>query len=312
MNSTFWNSGIKSFDSFFNSLSTMKTRSLTLSTEVLEERKHIQVSVAGLTLNIHKQLNKMEALRKTKQVIENHKDQISTNHGLIFNIVETRGTKIDITDGKGATNCSKCFVTCHFPCTSQITGDKRKCSAMNKDGFCTSCPLKCKWDLHLNQSYHWVYKDVKAKHRYDEILEKYEEAIQRKLSTEGVLHAMESELEQTKYDLQSDINTITACFNRLDQIALRPDAGTAEEYIDVLILAEEKEKKLGFRERIKSLHVLLENAKMVKKIRDGESVLPEEGAATDQSRSQFKVTIEPQSSRLKRTPIKRAQQLTSW
>jgi len=317
---TFWKLGMKNFDSFFSSLSSMQTRSLTLTTEVLAERKHINVTVEGLTLKIHKQLTKMEELRKTKQMIETHKDQINSNKDFKYTVTVSRGTKVDITDSKCTTNCSKCSMSCHFPCGLSITDDKRKCAAMGKDdGLCKSCPLKCKWDLHLNQNYHWVFQDVTENRTYSEILKKYQDAIQRKLSTEGVLLALESELEQSKYDLKLDINTITACLQRLDQIALRPDAFSATDYIQLMILSETKEKKPGFQERISSLDSLLEKANLVKKIRAGKSVLPEAGGAADQSRSQSKVTIEPQLPCVKRTSIdwpkgmlKRAQQFTPW
>jgi len=321
LSATFWKMGIKSFDSFFSSLSSMLTRSLTLTTEVLAERKHINVTVEGLTHKVHKQLTKMEELRKTKQMISNHKDQIDANKDFKYTVTVSRGTKVDITDGKCTTNCSKCSMSCHFPCGLAITDDKRKCAAMGKDdGLCKTCPLKCKWDLHLNQNYHWIFQDVTESRTYTEILKKYEDAFQRKLSTEGVLHSLESELEQIKYDLKSDINTITVCLQRLDQIALRPDAlFTATDYIQLMILSEMKEKKPGFQERISSLDSLLERAKMVKKIRAGESVLLEAGAAADQSRSQSRVTIEPQLPMAQRTPIdwskgmlNRAQQYTQW
>jgi len=126
----FWRLGMKSFDSFFSSLSLMKTRSLTLTNEVLEERKHINVTIEGLTLKIHKQLTKMEELRKTKQMIENHSDQINANKDFKYTVTVSRGDKIEITDGKCTTNCSKCSMSCHFPCGLAITDDKQECAAM--------------------------------------------------------------------------------------------------------------------------------------------------------------------------------------
>jgi len=278
----FWKLGMKSFESFFHSLSSMKTRSLTLTNEVLEERKHINVTIEGLTLKIHKQLTKMEELRKTKQMIENHSDQINSNKDFKYTVTVSRGDKIELINGECTTNCSKCSMSCHYPCGLAVTDDKQNCAAIGGDGLCKSCPLKCKWDLHLNQNYHWKFQDVTECRTYEEILKKYEEAVQHKLSTEGVLQALESELEQIKYDLKSDINTITACLQRLDQIALRPDAFTTTDYIELMIQAETKEKKPGFQERIQSLNSLLDKARIVKKIRAGESVLPEAAAGRNQ------------------------------
>lgn len=297
----FWKLGITNFDLFFSGLPLMKTKSLTLTKEVLDERKHINVTIEGLTLKIHKQLTKMEELRKTKQMIENHSDQINANKDFKYDVTVSRGDKIEITDGKCTTNCSKCSMSCHFPCSLAMTADKQRCAAMGKDGRCKSCPLKCKWDLHLNQNYHWIFQDVTETRTYEEILKKYEQAVQHKLSTEGVLQALECELEQIKYDLKSDINTITACLQRLDQIALRPDAFTTTDYIELMIQSETKEKKPGFQERIRSLNSLLDKARVVMKIRAGESVLPEAAEAAGQSCSQMKVTVKPQAALKKPT-----------
>jgi len=102
------------------------------------------------------------------------------------------------------------------------------------------------------------------------------------MSTEGVLLALQAELDQIKSDLKKDINTITACLQRLDQIALRPDAFTSMDYIEhTYIQAEMKEQKPGFQERIESLNSLLDRARVVQKIRAGESIFPEAKAAAD-------------------------------
>ena len=187
----FWKLGTKNFESFFSGLSLMKTRSLTLTNEVLEERKHINVTIAGLTLKIHMQLTKMEELRKTKQMIEKHSDQINANKDFKYTVTVSKGDKVEITDGKCTTNCSKCSISYHFPCSLSVTAAKLKCVAMGRHGLCKSCPLKCKWELHLNQNYHWEFQEVtETSITYEDILQKYEEAVQHKLSTEGVLQAL--------------------------------------------------------------------------------------------------------------------------
>ena len=207
--SMFWKLGMKNFESFFSGLSTMMTRSLTLTKEVLEERKHINVTIEGLTVKINNQLTKMEELRKTKQVFENYSDQINANKDFKYTVTVSRGDRIEITDGKCTTNCSKCSMSCHFPCGLAITDDKQRCAAMDKKGFCESCPMKCKWDMHVNQNYHWVFQNVTETRTYDDIKKKYEEAVQEQLSTEGVLQHLGSELDQIKFDLKRDIETIT-------------------------------------------------------------------------------------------------------
>ncbi len=52
-----------------------------------------------------------------------------------------------------------------------------------------------------------------------------------------------------------------------------------------MIQSEKKEKKPGFKERILSLNSLLIKARVVQKIRAGESIFPEEDDVTGQSGS---------------------------
>jgi len=283
--SMFWKLGMQNFESFFSGLSSMKTISLTLTKEVLEERKRINVTIEGLTIKIRNQLTKMEELRKTKQVIENHSDQIKANKNFKYDVTVSKGHKINITNGKYTTNCSKCSMTCHYPCTRVTDKDKQKCAVMGSNGLCRACPNECKWDLHTHQDYRWKFEDVTETRTYDDIRNKYQVAMQQKLSKEGVLQALESEVEQIKLDLKKDIKNITSCLKRLDQIALRPDAFTTTDYIELMIQAENKEKKPGFQERIRSLTSLLDNARVVQKIRAGEDLLPGTTAAAGQSLS---------------------------
>jgi len=169
--SMLWKLGMKNFESFFSGLSLMKTISLTLTKVVLEERKHINVTIEGLTTKVRNQLTKMELLRKTKQLIKTHVDQINANKDFEYTVTVSRTEKISITDGKFTNNCClKCSMTCHFPCAE--SADKQKCSVMDSNGFCTSCPRKCKWNEHTNQPYHWVFKDVTEARTYDDIKKK--------------------------------------------------------------------------------------------------------------------------------------------
>lgn len=299
----FWKLGMKNFESFFSVLSNMATRSLTLTKEVLEERKHINVTIEGLTTKIQRQLTKMEELRKTKQMIENHSDQIKANKDFKYTVTVSKGDKFDITDNTCTTNCSKCSMSCHFPCQLGLTEMKQGCAAMGKDGLCKVCPKNCKWDEHLNQSYHWVFKDVSETKTYEEIRKKYESALHQKLTTEGVLQALQLELKQIQYDLKQDIKTITDCLQRLDRIALRPDAFTTTEYIELMIQAETKEKKPGYQERIKSLKSLLDKTQIVSDIRTGKYmgkyVSQEAEEAAAQSCSQLQITAEPKKAEKK-------------
>jgi len=122
---------------------------------------------------------------------------------------------------------------------------------------------------------------------------------------------LQADVEQIKLGLKQDIEKITACLQRLDEIALRPDAFTTTDYIELMIQAEIREQKPGSQERIRSLTSLLDNARVVQKIRAGEDLLPDAVEAAGQScSSQVTVTYEPPAKVKKTTLMDRV--LAPW
>ncbi len=97
--------------------------------------------------------------------------------------------------------------------------------------------------------------------------------MQQKLSTEGVLHALGSELEQIKCELESDINTITACLKRLDENVLCLKVFTTTDSpiqrVNDPIGDKWEEISRFYIERICSFNSLSDNTLMMKKIRTG-------------------------------------------
>ena len=65
----------------------------------------------------------------------------------------------------------------------------------------------------------------------------------------------------------------TRCIERLDEIALRPNPFSAPQYIDLIIDAEQQEKRPGFKDRIESLKKLRQMAVITSKIKNNESLL---------------------------------------
>ncbi len=61
--------GMDNFHKFFSVLVTMKTKSLSLTKQVLEERKRLETTVDGLQPLIKIGLSKMEDMRRTKQML---------------------------------------------------------------------------------------------------------------------------------------------------------------------------------------------------------------------------------------------------
>ena len=271
--------GIENFEKFLNVLVAMKTKSLSQTKEVLEERKQLEATVERLQALMKISLSKMEEMRKTNQILSMSQAQIEAKKNVTFEVNVTVPKKVDITAGQYVTNCNKCHITCHYPCTIPNDDGKVSCKAMNhlilprNKRTCRICPEKCIWNLHSNQSYKWEYVTQKKSTSSDAIILRYENEIKRKLTAEELINELRKDLEANDNAVFERVDTVTRCIQRLDEIALRPNPFSTTQYIDLIIKAEKQEKRPGFKERIESLKKLRQMAEITSKIQNRESLL---------------------------------------
>nr|XP_060639359.1 uncharacterized protein LOC132779707 [Anolis sagrei ordinatus] len=101
----FWEMGQKSMKTFFDSLNNLETRSITLTKEVLRERKELETFLVGLKEQIKVALVKVEELETLQKSVDQHKADIEANKYFEYEIEEVEFTKKEIEDC--ATNCRK-------------------------------------------------------------------------------------------------------------------------------------------------------------------------------------------------------------
>ncbi|XP_072553866.1 uncharacterized protein [Paramormyrops kingsleyae] len=276
----FWRMDMKSMKKFFVSLTsmkTMKTKSLRLTPEVLKERKKLETAITGLQPQIRAGLSKLDEIKRTQQIIQEHKAEINTNKNFEFDVEVTKPVQISIKgSGQYITNCQQCFVTCHFPCTISDDKDKTRCSAMNSKGNCTVCAGKCHWYVHYNQKYKWEYKKEKEKRTSEELKAKYEHAFGKKMSAEEIIKTQEEEIRYLQDIVLQLMEISQRCLARLQEIALKPNPLSTPEYIDLLIKSEKAEAKPGFLQRIQSLEAMREQAVIIQKVINNEELSPSE------------------------------------
>ncbi|XP_075773034.1 uncharacterized protein LOC102448712 [Pelodiscus sinensis] len=273
----FWDMGAGSMQTFFNSLRDLKTKSLTLTQEVLMERVKLEVAVQGLQPQIKAGLTKLEELRQTQRALQQHKVDMEANKDFEYEVEQTVAVKEDIS-GKGVflTNCQMCHFTCHDNCIYANDEDKKKCWAMNQSGHCDICPGKCIWSTHFNQKYKWRYEVQREKRTYAELQEKYKKASGEVMTTETVIQRLREEYYNVKAIVIVLIEESSTSLQRLQEIALKPNPLTTPDYIDLMISSEELEVKPGYQERIKSLREVREQAVMITKIANNVKLLPED------------------------------------
>jgi hypothetical protein len=219
----------------------------------------------------------MEEMRKTKQMITNCQAQIDANENVEFEVEVNMPKKVENLSGY-LTNCNKCYVTCHNPCAYPNDDQKVNCASMDHSmpaatRCCTVCPEKCIWNLHANQPYRWEYVTEKQATSSDAIKQKYEAELKRKLTAEELVKVLEKDVEKNNKMVLQRVDTVSRCIQQLDAIALRPNPFSTPQYIDLIIDAEQQEKRLGFKERIESLKKLRQMAVITSKVRNNESLL---------------------------------------
>ncbi|EFX66157.1 hypothetical protein DAPPUDRAFT_219145 [Daphnia pulex] len=267
-NRFFWLMGMENFQRFFSVLATMKTKSLSLTKQVLEERKLLEATVDGLQPLIKIGLSKMEEMRKTKQMITNSQAQIEANENVEFEVEVTVPQKVEIPAGQFLTNCNKCYVTCHNPCAFENDDDKvdykHLCSVMDRSGNCMIC--KCSWNAHFNQKYRYEMVKEKVKRSSDAIRQQYQGAKNEAVTNEQLLKKIQKEIDEYELQLMELMESTYPCIQRLDEIALRPHPFSAPDYIDLMIAAEKQEHRPGYQQRIATLQKLRQMAEITAKL----------------------------------------------
>jgi hypothetical protein len=85
---------------------------------------------------------------------------------------------------------------------------------------------------------------------------------------------MEKDVEDNIKIVHQRVDTVAKCIQKLDEIALRPNPCVlTPQYIDLIIDAEQQEKRQGFKERIESLKKLRAMADITNKIKNKKSLL---------------------------------------
>ncbi|CAG2211568.1 unnamed protein product [Mytilus edulis] len=232
----------------------MQTKSLSLTTEVLEKRQKLENTIHNLHQEIDVGLSKINLLEGEVKLFSEHSRDILANKNFEYIVEEDYQEKIDLQGtGQHTTNCLTCNFTCHENCRIPNDDKKAGCIAMNREGSCMECPKGCHWSEHHNTPFVIKWFKRKVTKRYEDMKRKYEEATQKTLTQEQVLDEMNQDITKQEQGIQVMLVFISKLTNRLKEIALRPDPFSTVEYIDIMISSEEMEKKSGFEGRINAL-----------------------------------------------------------
>ena len=268
----FWEQCTRAFNQFFEKLYISKSISLILSKEVLEKREELQVIIEHLKQKITLGAIKLDQLKTDRKTVEEQKDKIKNNEHFVYQRKSTRRIMVDIKGtGKFVTNCTKCNYTCHYPCTRQNI-DKQKCAAMKNRGtdnaYCAICPGHCSWKDHVNDGIRLKDEQFVENLTDVHLKKEYFIATAEKDKIEGMIKALELELNSVHADLMKNIKGIQQCLARLNEIAFIPYNLSQEDHINILIENERRNAEEGFESRIQYYEEAKQYLKILQKATD--------------------------------------------
>ena len=252
----FWKIGQNSFEKLIFHLDKAVPKSLSLSKDVLNERRKLE----AITESVHKEIKFMLytllQLNVEKQIIQRFKSEYGTNKTITYEVLEMSMTKKATLPGQYTTNCNSCNMTCHETCP--FAENKEKCVVM-KDGYCEICPQKCHYTSHRNQPHVYVMEAKKVTRTYEDLTHKYGHIGDKTLSSKHLIKC-HNEVQAAQARILLLVEKAGDCVARLNEIALKPSSWSRSAYLEMLIVTEKSEGNPGLENRIQILEEIRDQA----------------------------------------------------
>uniref|UniRef100_A0A3B1KE64 Uncharacterized LOC111191379 n=1 Tax=Astyanax mexicanus TaxID=7994 RepID=A0A3B1KE64_ASTMX len=270
-----WNSSFKNMKKFFDVVDeVLKSKDLTLTKEVLEERERLEKAMAGLTPQITAGLSKLNEIQNFKKCLEAESSNMKENENFEqdVEVVKANRSPVNCT----ALNCNFCLFTCHSNCFLPEGDSISTCAAMDDNGYCVVCPNFCHHSSHARERALWTYETKIEKKTVKELKENFMKAKGQFMNNKQILGELESAFDVIQFKLRKLITLSSQCLQRLNEIALKATSLSTIEYLELLIKTEKEEKKPGFEDRIAGLEKMKRESLILEKIARGEDLLEEE------------------------------------
>ena len=263
--SKYFKMGMKSFRTFFNHFKEAEAKSLQQTKEVLEERERLELLIQGLRQQIATGIGKITELQEEKKVLHQNEVAIKENKNFMYTVPVEKQEKRKTEKRVNVTNCTFCNFTCHLGCV--YNKDKRYCRVI-KQNYCTVCPDKCHYRLHVNEPFHYETIQMEEKRTYYELKARYDDATSKFNQSEVVLSSLKRELTKMKEDVMTKVKEAHKALQRLEEIALNPDPLSESDYIQLCIEAEKRDPKPGWVKRIEYFDNILKQSEYISTVRD--------------------------------------------
>lgn len=257
----FWDLGQKSMQRFFEHMQKLRTKSLSLTTEVLILRKSVDALIKQMQDTMERGLAKIDSIQQELDIFEIQKKKFRDNLDFTYEIEEIEVQKIDTTEkGEYSLNCTRCKYSCHENCTCNTS--KEQCISMEVDGICRNCPLGCDIMYHEKETYHFRNLITKSTKTCNDKKRSYKDATQCIQTQIELISKMHAEMSETENTLSFCLPVVTNRINKLKLMALLKNPMSVEDYLEMLIQKERLGKKIGFDRRIAILKRQKQQAKL--------------------------------------------------
>lgn len=257
LNESLWKMGMESFNTFFSELESVNPVSLTLTKDLLNERKTLQALLEGLHKQINYEFMNMQKLKQQEKMLTTYKNEAEENENFKYQefVIETDLTPS--TKSQLATNCHKCKNTCHEWCYE--SADRGRCLMMSIQTYreykCSVC--KCSIDEHETSRqiyHHYIGTETKT---IKDMKQKYDKAQNAQLSIEKVIDKIIHDLENVRKVAREKLFEMHKCIQRINEISLQPNLIEERDYILTLIASEKAEQTEGYTTRLEFYQKIL-------------------------------------------------------
>ncbi|KAA0710781.1 Neoverrucotoxin subunit alpha [Triplophysa tibetana] len=271
LNKIIWKSTFKQMKAFFDALGKFESKDLTQTTIVLEERERLEKAMADLTPQITAGLNKLTEINSFKKLLKNDGKSMQESKNFMQEVELTISKRVLIDNF--ALNCYRCSFTCHSTCFLPAEDSVETCAVMDENGCCVVCPKTCSHTLHLKENAVWKFEKIKETKSIDELKEIFMKAQGRFMNNTDCIDVLEKELNSINDEVKKLIKMSSDCLKQLNKIALKARPLSTAEYLDILIKAEEADKRPGFEDHIVELERIKKEIILLEKIEKGDDLL---------------------------------------
>ncbi|XP_062343311.1 uncharacterized protein LOC134041081 [Osmerus eperlanus] len=242
-----WEMSMKNLNMFFDALNEMEAKSLVLTQQVLEERKHLEINCFLIRKSLNETFQQIEELKKLETILKQHENDIEANKNFSILLVESGREKRAV--DKKATNCIVCKGTCHHPCTESFG-----CKVF-QNNKCTVCPKECSKADHCRENFIYVFKTEEHETTYKDLVINHFKMQVESMSAHLIFKLIYAKILALLTSGLRMILEMHETVQKLDRIALRPNPTSRLAYLDLQI---EQAKKVNDIEKVKTLEEMRE------------------------------------------------------